>query len=309
MSHKFLADIKAQYHQGKIEKARYITLMHQIHQYLFEYALFIKDTDIVSIEITDNLVMMTTKAAKIKLIADKDDQRIIPIEILNFGSYEKDNLKMILKLIKKNHIVLDIGANIGWYSINIAKAVSGVQIFAFEPIPESFAYLTTNLQLNQITNVQTYNFGFYHQEKHLPFYYYQEGLGNASSQNLSNRKDVSLIYCKVKKLDNFIKEKKIKVDFIKCDVEGAELSVFQGGIESIKKYKPIIFCEMLRKWSIRFGYHPNDIIKLLAHFGYQCFTVERKKLKRFIKMDKATSDTNFFFLQTGKHTAIIHRFL
>ena len=45
-------------------------------------------------------------------------------------------------------------------------------------------------------------------------------------------------------LDEFVKGKKTKVDFIKCDVEGAELLVFTGGIKSIEKYKPIIFAEM-----------------------------------------------------------------
>jgi hypothetical protein len=51
---------------------------------------------------------------------------------------------------------------------------------------------------------------------------------------------------------------------IKADVEGAELLVVQGGLQTIAKYRPLIFLELLRKRSKPFGYHPNDVIQLLA---------------------------------------------
>ena len=85
------------------------------------------------------------------------------------------------------------------------------------------------------------------------------------------------------------------MDFIKCDVEGAELFVFQGGVATIRTQQPVIFTEMLRKWSAAFGYHPNDIIALLADAGYHCFTVHDGRLTPFLTMDETTVETNFFF--------------
>ncbi|WP_342228107.1 FkbM family methyltransferase [Rickettsiella endosymbiont of Rhagonycha lignosa] len=61
----------------------------------------------------------------------------------------------------------------------------------------------------------------------------------------------------------FSEQKMTKLDFIKCDVEGAELTIYTGGINVIREHKAIIFTEMLRKWSVKFNYHPNDIIALL----------------------------------------------
>lgn len=56
-----------------------------------------------------------------------------------------------------------------------------------------------------------------------------------------------MIKCKLVLLDNFIEKNKISnVDFIKCDVEGAELFVFQGGLTTIERFKPIVISEISR---------------------------------------------------------------
>jgi hypothetical protein len=62
---------------------------------------------------------------------------------------------------------------------------------------------------------------------------------------------------------------------------------------------------MLRKWSAKFHYHPNEIIELLAGLGYRCFTVKAERLVKFAKMDEATLETNFFFLHNNQHAAEI----
>jgi hypothetical protein len=58
---------------------------------------------------------------------------------------------------------------------------------------------------------------------------------------------------------------------------------------------------MLRKWSAKFNYHPNDIIELLNSIGYLCFTIREKNLKEFHLMDENTLDTNFIFLHKENH--------
>jgi len=283
-------------------KHEYIREMHKRHACLFEYSDFIKDTDISKIEITDDSVVITIRAKDIKLICDKKDERNIPIEILNFGSYEEEILAMVMKLIDNNHTVLDIGSNIGWYTINISKSKrDDIKIFSFEPIPKTFKYLQQNLHLNDISNVKAFNFGFSSEEKDVIFYYHEECSANASLANISEANNVEKIVCRVRKMDNFVNEYNLKVDFIKCDVEGAELFVFQGGIETIRKDKPIIFSEMLRKWTAKFDYNPNAIIRLLSEIGYRCFVATGERLTEFFAMDEETLETNFFFLHAEKH--------
>jgi len=295
---------------GIIDKKSFIERMYgDHHAALFDYAKYIKDTNVKKIEIDDGRVVMTSRDRGIRIACDLGDLRIAPIESLNFSDYEKDESSMMEKLVSDGDTFFDIGANIGWYSINIAASHRAAKVFCFEPIPKTFKSLCTNLDLNAVANVTAHNFGFSNEAGEFPFYYYREGSGNASSVNLTDRTDVECVQCKVSTIDDYMKTSAYIVDFIKCDVEGAELLVFKGGLETIKRDKPIVFSEILRKWSAKFKYDPNEIFLLFDSMGYQAYTVNDNFLNRFYKMDESTIETNFFFLHEEKHRNQIRRFV
>ena len=296
-----LIETKGNFRAGKIIKQDYIDQMHQLHSQLFEYSDFIRDTDVACIEVTDENVVMTFRKTGIKMACDRRDKRIAPIEILNFGHYEKPEFDLVSKLIEDDFKIFDIGANIGWYTLNFAKVSDNVEIFSFEPIPNTYHQLKWNVEINSVHNVKIFNFGFSNMSGMLQFYYNPDESGNASAANLSERDNSQKMILQVKRLDDFIVECGNKVDFIKCDVEGAELFVFQGGLKTITDNKPIIFTEMLRKWSAKFNYHPNEIINLLAGAGYRCFIARGMKLVEVSEIDEDTVETNFFFLHSVKH--------
>ena len=238
------------------------------------------------------------------MVCDPKDHRIAPIEALNFGNYEKVDCDMILRLVDDGQHIFDIGGNFGWYSLVIAK-LRNASVFTFEPVPRTFDFLQQNIALNSLDGIELFNFGFSDQEQELSFFYYPEGSGNASIANLSDGDGVQTVVCRVKVLDEFVRERKAVVDFIKCDVEGAELLVFKGGQETLRSQKPIVFAELLRKWSAKFGYHPNEVLELFRSIGYRCFTAVNGTLVEFDHMDDETLETNFFFLHTEKHHAKI----
>ena len=113
--------LKQKFENRKIKKMNYRNSMYNYHKILFAYSELLKDTDISKIEIIDNKVIMTSRQHGIKINCLKGDVRIAPIETLSVGYYEKNDTRMIYNLIKNNFTVFDIGANIGWYSIGIAK--------------------------------------------------------------------------------------------------------------------------------------------------------------------------------------------
>lgn len=295
-----------------MSKADYINAMYDdFHSSLFAYADWLSGTNIKSIEISDGQVVMVSRDRDIKFVCPKFDKRVAPVEILNFDQYELSDFNMIMNLVEPGSGVLDIGANMGWYALNIAKSQPETIVHAFEPLAKTFDFLRKNVELNGLANVSIHNFGFSSEKKDLEFYFYPEGSGNASAANLSDRDDVQKVICRVEVLDEISVSLSLKkVDFIKCDVEGAELFVFQGASKLILRDKPIIFTEMLRKWAAKFNYHPNDIIDFFSGFGYQCFTsTSDGRLKSFSKMDEETVETNFFFLHPESHVAAISRFL
>lgn len=300
--------LKQKYINGTISKPDYINKMYKVHQYLSEYSDFIKNTNIAKIEISDDKVIATSRDNNIKAVVNAFDKRTAPVEIINFGAFEKNDFPMLLKIVDNDSTFFDIGANIGWVSMNVAKMKKNIRIFAFEPIKQSFAYLKQNIRINSIKNFKAFNFGFSDEKKELPFYFNPEDSGSASAANLSESLKVKRITCSLKKLDDFILKTNINIDCIKCDVEGGELFVLQGAIKTLEKQKPMIFVEMLRKWTLKFNYNPNITIALLKKLGYNCYVAVDGKLIRFTKMDDKTIQTNFFFLHKVKHADKIIKF-
>lgn len=299
---KKIIDILSAYENGQIKKSDFIQEMYEAHHKgLFDYADHLKKTNIKKIEIEDDRVVMTSRDRGARMLCVPGDYRVAPIETLNFFDYEKSDSTIMNGLIEEGFVFFDIGANIGWHSINLALAHRSAQIHSFEPIPTTYKFLERNLKLNRLSNVTTYNFGFSDRSGEFDFYFYKEGSGNASSANLSNREDVQVCKCQVRTLDDFTAEFNTKVDFIKCDVEGAEFLVYKGGLETLKRDKPIVFSEILRKWSAKFNYDPNEIFSLFHELGYQAFTSKDEGLQEFFQMDELTLDTNFFFLHKKKH--------
>lgn len=301
-----LIQCREKYKKGLIDKSSYIEEMHQLHARLFEYPEFMYQTGISSIEIQDNQVTMTMRDTGIKIKCGQFDKRVTPIEILNFDSYEKEEMSLISKLLEPHMVCFDVGANIGWYSLKIAKSDYTINVYAFEPIPLTYQQLAENVALNRIPNIKLFNLGLSDRNQDMKFYFDPLLSGNASAKNLAAKPGILEVIAKTERMDDVVARLGLhRVDFVKCDVEGAELLVFQGGMETLKKYQPCVFTEMLRKWSAKFNYHPNEIIQLFSELGYRCFISRGEQLEEFFKMDDNTVETNFFFLHSINHRAKI----
>lgn len=262
-----------------------------------------------------------------------------PLEILNFRHYERLDSAMIFELVEDDALVFDIGGNIGYYSIALAK-MKHCTIHAFEPVASTYKQFIANAYYNGVQDrVRINNFGLFDKSGELTFYVYKQDFGNASAAIMHEEKDNEKIICKVEQLDEYVKAQGVeRIDFIKLDVEGAEIFALRGGLKSIEKYKPILFVEMLRKWAAKYGYHPNEIIAMLEQIGYICcFACEESLqsptanpriaeeenqarndnenaqkptpifLKQLKQMTEDTTQTNFFFLHKEKHKAQIQR--
>lgn len=246
------------------------------------------------------------------MLLQKDCERMTPLEILNFRHYERLDSTMIFELVENDALVFDVGGNIGYYSIALAKTRNAT-IHAFEPIDSTYKQFIANAYYNGVQDrVRINNFGLFDKSGELTFYVYKQDFGNASAAIMHEEKENEKIVCKVERLDEYVKAQGVeRIDFIKLDVEGAEIFALRGGLKSIEKYKPILFVEMLRKWAAKYDYHPNEIIGMLEQIGYICcFACERDsalRLTRLETMTDQTQETNFFFLHKEKHKDQIQR--
>lgn len=308
-SANMLKELKDDFLNNRIEKYDYMGRMFGAHKLLHEYADFYKRSNLVDITIKDGNVYFNflSNGVSIKMVCLPFDITSVPHTFLDFGSYDMAETKFLMSAVKDNDVVLDVGANLGWYTLNWLKKLENVTVFSFEPMIETYNCLASNLILNGLKTKNAFNFGLSNTNAEIEFFFDNERCGASSMVNLRGTENTRQLKAVVKKLDDVFSSLGVdKLDFIKCDVEGAEKLVFEGGIETVKKYRPIIFSEMLRKWAKKFDYHPNDIIKMFADLGYGCYVINRDKLLAIDCVTEETVETNFVFLDVNKHSEILN---
>jgi len=298
---KFI-ELKSLFDKGELAKSDYIHKSFDVHRHLFEYVEVIKNTDINEIRVLCDGVAFSIGEESIWLYAPADEARVAPLEVMNFGSYEPQETELMDLLSRECKCILDIGANIGWYSSRFAKVNSSAHVYAFEPLPQSYQYLQKNIALNQLgARVSCYSFGLSDVAGAIDFYITPTNGTNASLKNVADDDRARLVKGLVMTLDDWVKNIQVVPDFIKCDVEGAELLVFKGGYNTLVRDKPIVFTELLRKWSKPFGYHPSDLIQFFNELGYDCFAVGVNGVRDIAVVDESTLETNYVFLHRDKH--------
>ena len=152
-------------------------------------------------------------------------------------------------------LFLDIGANIGNHTLFFARELKAGCIHSFEPVTQTFRILQSNVEINNLMDkVCLHNLGLGKEACKASTCGYDKH--NIGGVGLKPDESGSI---EVRRLDDFTFEDKIF--FIKIDTEGAELSILQGGEQTIKKHKPYI---LLEAW-----YESIEPIRAFLHeFGY-----------------------------------------
>lgn len=301
---KSLKAVVADFREGQINREVFWSTMQQRHLQLREYQDLIAGTPVASIVIDgDELSVRTCEG--VSMVWNPEDMGTAPNVLVNHGAYESTESACLLRAGSNAHVIFDIGANVGYYSLHWASRVApGGTIHAFEPVPSTFAWLSRNIALNGLNGViRANNFGLGNVPGSVPVFLPEfTGCGAASMKNLHPNESSREIEVKLDTLDRYFSSAGLdRLDLIKVDVEGAELFVLQGGRETIARCRPLIFLELLRKWSKPFGYHPNDAIQMLREIGYRCYTFGEGDLVSFGLMTEETPQTNFFFAHPDVH--------
>lgn len=193
------------------------------------------------------------------------------------GFYEPNETYLLTRLLDKNMVFLDIGANIGVYTLLASRLVgNNGTVIAVEPSRREYNRLLAQIKLNQLTNVKAIRTALgTSSKKHTLLNIAiapQEGhntLGNFAYEEtrLAYKEKVKLAT-----LDELINKEKIeRLDFIKMDTEGAESSVLESGIDSISKYHPAILLEVSTP-ALKGQHHtPQDIYKFFKKIPYDLY--------------------------------------
>ena len=304
------SEIEEEFKEGKIDFYEFLEKNHSYNKLLYLFSRRLKKSGISEIEINENNVIFTTKILNLKLIFNGKDRRGVPFELLNFGTYEEKEVELIQRISTGVGLHIDIGANIGWFSLILGKSYPNARIISFEPIKESFNYLISNLTVNNIKNVETYCKAVMEKSGTVKFFFSPESSVLSSAENILSYEKASEVLVESVTIDEFLSERdQVNVEMLKCDVEGAEYNVILGGINMIKKSTPVIILELFHEWSKKFNYHPNEVLNFLLNLGYEAFLPLNEGLEKVISyIPEDFSRQNYFFLHKVKHADLIQKF-
>lgn len=197
--------------------------------------------------------------------------------ILATKHYEPELIEIIKDYVDPEKDVLDIGANIGLFTVLFSKIISKKnKILSIEPTPHALKFLYNNIirndckdsviifegvaantsgicQLKTITGMEEYS-----------------SLGNIVHPAV---KDIipKTINVKSDTIDNLVRNFNLNPGFIKIDVEGAEYSVLKGSINTLETHKPIIVSELSELLLSSFEGNSKEILDFLKNIGYEVF--------------------------------------
>ena len=191
--------------------------------------------------------------------------------------YEPFETELVQRLIKPGDTVLDIGANIGYYTLLFARLVgSSGKVFAFEPDPENFALLKRNVEINGYQNVTLVNAAVSRQSGELKLYLSSENKGD--HRIYASGEDRPSIEITAVALDDYFMSNPVKVNFIKMDVQGAEGQVMQGMECLLERGSAgqIIF-EFWPLGMRRAGDEAKDVVKQLIRHGFTIHLIDERQ--------------------------------
>lgn len=190
------------------------------------------------------------------------------------GLYEPKTILAARNSLSSNQapVYLDVGANVGLMALQIFQLNPNTVGHLFEPDPHIFQALSKNMSANSLSQLKLNNLAVSDQSD-TTLRFSKSLLASESGwgrlQNESNSKDPS-IEVKCQRLDDYLIYHSIpQVDLLKIDVEGAEMQVLQGALESLKtkKIKNII-CEINEQALAAFGNSGRDIKVFLTDLGF-----------------------------------------
>ena len=190
---------------------------------------------------------------------------------------EYDDVYFLKKIIRQGDYCADIGAHLGYFTLNLSRLVGPAgKVFAVEPMPPFHATLQRQLQRRRADNVTLYQVALGGDGE-----YVQMGIPDTTgSKHFAMARVIDanphLNFSETQKIKNESGDRLFsdlpRLDYVKCDVEGLEYSVFASMKKTLEKHHPILLCEFFdRDMRIRFQ-------ELVQQFGYRPFALEKGML-------------------------------
>ncbi len=189
------------------------------------------------------------------------------------GVYEPELTALLPTIVRPGARIIDIGANIGYYTLQFARAAGGGgRVFAFEPDAENFRLLKKNLEVNGYKNVEAVRNAVSSKPGSLRLYISHENMGDHRVYPRYDGQPYEEI--EAVSLDQYFKDDAGRFDLVKMDIQGAEMKALEGMTGLLERNTDIkIMAEFCPSALKLCGSDPAAFLGLLVKLGFKLYTV------------------------------------
>lgn len=214
-----------------------------------------------------------TIAPSVTMLLDPEDY--VSAEIIRTGEWEPESWNAIAKHLSAGSVFVDVGAHIGYYSLKAAPVVGpGGHVIAVEPNPPTIRELEDNIRASgasAIISVQAVACS--DTEATLDLFAAPRRNTGQSSLSKSNAsqtgQDVATYHVRARPLDDIIHDTGVsRVDVVKIDVEGAEMLVLKGSVNTLARYHPMVIVELIDAQLRSMGSSEAEVRAFMQAHGY-----------------------------------------
>lgn len=190
------------------------------------------------------------------------------------GVFEAQETELIKRKVEPGDVVLDLGANIGYYTLILARLVGPEgKVYAFEPDPTNFALLEKNLRANGYENVELVQKAVSNKNKKLRLYLSEENRGDHRLYDSHDGR--AFVEVESVRLDDYFQGYGGRVDFIKMDIQGSEGGALLGMTDLLQNHRDVkILSEFWPVGLKRFGIDPLYYLQLLQQHGFTVYDLQ-----------------------------------
>ena len=202
-------------------------------------------------------------------------------QAIYFDAFEYMIRRTLMKRFRRSLAFLDIGANIGYYSILASKLMpSGGVIYSVEANPKTLRALRKNIELNSISNVNILPFAAYDNEGAVDILMPIDGTHGSASLRNQGWGEICQFRVPSRRLDRQLSNVKV-LDLIKIDIEGAEMQALKGAEALLKAHKPTVIVEIVPSFLKKFGTEPRNVFEFLLDMNpkYRVWEIKEHSLE------------------------------
>jgi FkbM family methyltransferase len=209
------------------------------------------------------------------VVYEADLREGIDLSLFLFGAFQRQVLQNIRRFLPEDGILVDVGANVGAITLPAAAHLRAGHVYAFEPTDYAYAKLQRNLALNpalaaRITVVQSFVADVSASGSQLIAYSSWPVTGTPDTELHPVHKGAAKpASCGQTTLDAFTRDQRLpRLSLIKIDTDGHELTVLNGALETLRRYRPVVVFEACEYLMRDPGRTFDDFARLFAEVGY-----------------------------------------